>query len=174
MRPCETLLSRWSRSSVAPRFQYTSGVCIAPTLLFWARAFLESVTSKSLCSRDRKEAAMAMSVLAPNQISKKGQLDNNVWLAGCVVRTRDRAPTGASLEKGVEKGKGNGKGKSKRFSTRNVQECFQARSGFEVYLNGGSAPNDVMMVEAWVPEACLLYTSPSPRDRTRSRMPSSA
>ena len=23
-------------------------------------------------------------------------------------------------------------------------------------------------------EACLLYTSPSPRDRTRSRMPSSA
>ena len=25
-----------------------------------------------------------------------------------------------------------------------------------------------------VPEGCLLYTSPSPRDRTRSRMPSSA
>ena len=24
------------------------------------------------------------------------------------------------------------------------------------------------------PSACLLYTSPSPRDRTRSRMPSSA
>ena len=24
------------------------------------------------------------------------------------------------------------------------------------------------------PESCLLYTSPSPRDRTRSRMPSSA
>ena len=90
---------------------------------------------------------MAMSVLAPNQISKKGQLDNNVWLAGCVVRTRDRAPTGASLEKGKEKGKGNGKGKSKR------KAADQPRSGFEVYLNGGSAPNDVMMVEAWVPEA---------------------
>ena len=26
----------------------------------------------------------------------------------------------------------------------------------------------------WNPDACLLYTSPSPRDRTRSRMPSSA
>ena len=25
-----------------------------------------------------------------------------------------------------------------------------------------------------IPGACLLYTSPSPRDRTRSRMPSSA
>ena len=29
-------------------------------------------------------------------------------------------------------------------------------------------------VEAVTTEACLLYTSPSPRDRTRSRMPSSA
>ena len=29
-------------------------------------------------------------------------------------------------------------------------------------------PGDLM------PETCLLYTSPSPRDRTRSRMPSSA
>ena len=28
--------------------------------------------------------------------------------------------------------------------------------------------------EAAEEEACLLYTSPSPRDRTRSRMPSSA
>ena len=27
--------------------------------------------------------------------------------------------------------------------------------------------------EGWY-ESCLLYTSPSPRDRTRSRMPSSA
>ena len=27
--------------------------------------------------------------------------------------------------------------------------------------------------EAWT-DPCLLYTSPSPRDRTRSRMPSSA
>ena len=26
----------------------------------------------------------------------------------------------------------------------------------------------------WKPTICLLYTSPSPRDRTRSRMPSSA
>ena len=28
--------------------------------------------------------------------------------------------------------------------------------------------------EAEQPPVCLLYTSPSPRDRTRSRMPSSA
>ena len=33
--------------------------------------------------------------------------------------------------------------------------------------------NEANLVEADV-IACLLYTSPSPRDRTRSRMPSSA
>ena len=33
-------------------------------------------------------------------------------------------------------------------------------------MTGGTDPH--------LAEACLLYTSPSPRDRTRSRMPSSA
>ena len=33
---------------------------------------------------------------------------------------------------------------------------------------------DNNLLQADVPEGCLLYTSPSPRDRTRSRMPSSA
>ena len=32
----------------------------------------------------------------------------------------------------------------------------------------------VDVIEIGVPFTCLLYTSPSPRDRTRSRMPSSA
>ena len=31
-----------------------------------------------------------------------------------------------------------------------------------------------VMVEERLSQVCLLYTSPSPRDRTRSRMPSSA
>ena len=30
------------------------------------------------------------------------------------------------------------------------------------------------VAETVIPYICLLYTSPSPRDRTRSRMPSSA
>ena len=33
---------------------------------------------------------------------------------------------------------------------------------------------DGEVVEKADPHICLLYTSPSPRDRTRSRMPSSA
>ena len=38
---------------------------------------------------------------------------------------------------------------------------------------GNSNVDAVLVVEA-TPEACLLYTSPSPRDATLSRMPSSA
>ena len=37
---------------------------------------------------------------------------------------------------------------------------------------GGSA--DIVLSDMAAPTTCLLYTSPSPRDRTRSRMPSSA
>ena len=33
---------------------------------------------------------------------------------------------------------------------------------------------DRVLAHAGLPKVCLLYTSPSPRDRTRSRMPSSA
>ena len=33
---------------------------------------------------------------------------------------------------------------------------------------------DQWVVHQWVKKACLLYTSPSPRDKRQSRMPSSA
>ena len=40
-------------------------------------------------------------------------------------------------------------------------------------LDGNGVQNDAANV--WVEvDGCLLYTSPSPRDRTRYRMPSSA
>ena len=51
---------------------------------------------------------------------------------------------------------------------------------YEWYLgvpnNGGTLFSTDMSPTLFAPEvgACLLYTSPSPRDRTRSRMPSSA
>ena len=34
--------------------------------------------------------------------------------------------------------------------------------------------SQIIAIAIGVPAGCLLYTSPSPRDRTRSRMPSSA
>ena len=45
------------------------------------------------------------------------------------------------------------------------------------FLLAGKDKNTVLQKpvrEATKPQTCLLYTSPSPRDRTRSRMPSSA
>ena len=41
--------------------------------------------------------------------------------------------------------------------------------------NGGFSEEEILALGLYPKdEACLLYTSPSPRDRTRSRMPSSA
>ena len=42
---------------------------------------------------------------------------------------------------------------------------------YVLYLKNRFVTLDNLNKEAW---SCLLYTSPSPRDRTRSRMPSSA
>ena len=52
----------------------------------------------------------------------------------------------------------------------------------EITWNNGTTPIPKADIEAKIAElpteeeeiTCLLYTSPSPRDRTRSRMPSSA
>ena len=44
----------------------------------------------------------------------------------------------------------------------------------EVASNIGRATALKLAEESAELKACLLYTSPSPRDRTRSRMPSSA
>ena len=52
----------------------------------------------------------------------------------------------------------------------NLEESQKAKySGNELTAADTYAPN--IMWSYW---SCLLYTSPSPRDRTRSRMPSSA
>jgi len=39
---------------------------------------------------------------------------------------------------------------------------------------GGTEQDDTVKAAMDLAHTCLLYTSPSPRDRTRSRMPSSA
>ena len=46
-----------------------------------------------------------------------------------------------------------------------------ARADIAKFIN---APNDHEVIFTKNATDCLLYTSPSPRDRTRSRMPSSA
>ena len=62
------------------------------------------------------------------------------------------------------------------FNMENSDRAFEE----EVMLSGfGSAPTKtegtaITYDDAQEVYTCLLYTSPSPRDRTRSRMPSSA
>ena len=46
---------------------------------------------------------------------------------------------------------------------------FPGKLNSEGEISGGSLPADI-----WGDYTCLLYTSPSPRDRQKSRMPSSA
>ena len=71
---------------------------------------------------------------------------------------------------------------------KRVLKTFDATSmvtgnmiGSGIFLLAGYAaapvPNDVTLILAWIGGglmACLLYTSPSPRDKRQSRMPSSA
>ena len=67
------------------------------------------------------------------------------------------------------------------YSERNVQHCHDA--GVEPliavgrdahHLDWRSRFEEPAPLETPTSHVCLLYTSPSPRDRTRSRMPSSA
>ena len=53
---------------------------------------------------------------------------------------------------------------------------FVATTKYAPVGSRSSGPTRAMMIHGpnYHDEACLLYTSPSPRDRTRSRMPSSA
>ena len=44
----------------------------------------------------------------------------------------------------------------------------------EIAQVGSISANNDKAIGNLIADACLLYTSPSPRDRTRSRMPSSA
>ena len=61
----------------------------------------------------------------------------------------------------------------KQTALQFIKEIFKQSSpseNVEERITNNNHP-DFLIIE---PNSCLLYTSPSPRDRTRSRMPSSA
>ena len=53
-------------------------------------------------------------------------------------------------------------------------EMQKLMTEFQGLLGNSLEMTDSLVQKGVLPLACLLYTSPSPRDRTRSRMPSSA
>ena len=60
-----------------------------------------------------------------------------------------------------------------RFAGKTVVVKFGGNAMTDETLKQSFANNIVLMNQVGI-HTCLLYTSPSPRDRTRSRMPSSA
>ena len=63
-------------------------------------------------------------------------------------------------------------GLTRRFGRTTAVAGVDLRAGPGVF--GLLGPNGAGKTSLLRMMACLLYTSPSPRDRTRSRMPSSA
>ena len=59
-----------------------------------------------------------------------------------------------------------GTGDSLRVAAGKINTNFTDRYADDLFTT-----NDILFHQSTI---CLLYTSPSPRDRTRSRMPSSA
>ena len=64
-----------------------------------------------------------------------------------------------------------------KYRPKTIEECIlpsNIKKTFQDFLDKGEIPNMLLAGPAGCGKTCLLYTSPSPRDRTRSRMPSSA
>ena len=91
--------------------------------------------------------------------------DEGMSLDAVQVNMAGKIYVGQSILAGDE-----GKSVSGNLSELNTGPLDQ-RYAYTVLVNEFKGPEDALEELA---EICLLYTSPSPRDRTRSRMPSSA
>ena len=78
--------------------------------------------------------------------------------------TRENAPDPAQIRRGPEAHKKRREAFRERLNNHANMEIKHAREMRHVFVSYCHENKDT----------CLLYTSPSPRDRTRSRMPSSA
>ena len=55
------------------------------------------------------------------------------------------------------------------------EQLFDTKSSTYTYVISSGEGREALIIDPVIEHTdCLLYTSPSPRDRTRSRMPSSA
>ena len=66
-------------------------------------------------------------------------------------------------------------GKTGQFHTEKCQEYANGKNAFVAGVNPKKAGESIFNIPIYASvKDCLLYTSPSPRDRQKSRMPSSA
>ena len=151
---------------------YAQGAPPIPTILgFFSVAFVSWLSARSL-----ENALIDLRALNLD-------LENRV-----ILRTKELAETNEELEAANEKLKELDRLKSDFLSTvsHELRTPLSAIQGFVEMLNAGifgevskkqeTAHDRILVNTKRLLELvnCLLYTSPSPRDRTRSRMPSSA
>ena len=113
----------------------------------------------------------------PTKILNKSNPPFYKWFEDGVTNTCYNA-----LDFHIDQGKGNKTAliyDSPITGTKNKFTYDELRSKVSKFAgalsNQGVAKGDrVIIYMPMIPEACLLYTSPSPRDRQKSRMPSSA
>src|SRR5674476_1636976 len=95
---------------------------------------------------------------------------------------RDRKHAVSHLERYLEKNEGVAKGCVVLATVygdvhdigKNLIKTILANNGYAVHDLGKQVMVNTIVDRAIELKACLLYTSPSPRDRQKSRMPSSA
>ena len=126
---------------------------VALTLSIQAQELEEVVVSGSFIPDEKRDTAEINVVLDSSDIERTG--DDNIAIA--LTRL-----TGLSLVRG------------KYVYVRGLGERYSSAT-----LNGSSLPSPeplkrVVPLDIFPTAACLLYTSPSPRDLSTSRMPSSA
>ena len=81
-----------------------------------------------------------------------------------------RDPSGKVFDYGARNGLPNSVNITRSYSSIDPNTAPDYGNLFTITTNLRIRRNDVVLIL----QSCLLYTSPSPRDRTRSRMPSSA
>ena len=83
------------------------------------------------------------------------------------MKLNELSPAVGSTKEAYRKGRGAGSGNGKTAGRGHKGQKARSGGGTRIGFEGGQMP-----LARRIP--CLLYTSPSPRDMRRSRMPSSA
>ena len=110
---------------------------------------------------DRKELVLENKILK-KKVSKNYEMIGDSKEIGAIKDIIEKvAPTDARVLITGSNGTG------KELVAHWIHQKSQRSSGAFIEVNCAAIPSELI-------ESCLLYTSPSPRDRTRSRMPSSA